>query len=330
MIKIRNIFTGIICIAFFLGGCESTPPLAPFNSGLPPAVPENLRVTTATDGVVILRWWENIDPEYSSYKIYKSINDSSRLTFYREVRTNFFRDEGLFYDSTYWYAVTAVGRNGMESKTSRVVSAKPGNNFDPVLPSYIVIKPVNFEGRLMVTFEWSKDDNPDLKGLEVYRSVIQGFSPLPADLVTVLDTITDTDSLALSPEVNYYYRFRITDKGGRFSEFSDERRVFLYPSIVKSFPVNDAALPLFDIFMFQALPHDLEYSIILYESPLVNEVWRSTRYRSSEAGDLFIPFMASYIGLNKKYYWRVAAYQPGESTPVIWSDLSSFQITRFN
>ncbi len=330
MSRIRKIFTGIIFITFFLGGCESTPPLSPFNSGLPPAVPENLRVTTATDGVVILRWWENIDPEYSSYKIYRSVNDSSRLSFYREVRTNFFRDDGLFYDSNYFYAVTSVGRNGMESKTSSVVEAKPGNNFDPVLPSYIIARPVNFEGRLMVNFEWSKNDNPDLKGLEVYRSVVRGFLPSQNDLVTVLDTVKDTDSLALSAEVNYYYKFRIADRGGRFSEFSDEKNVFLYPAIVKSFPANDAALPLFDVFIFQALPYDLEYSVILYESPLVNEVWRSPRYRASETGDFFIPFIASYISLNKKYYWRVAACQPGESAPVIWSALSSFQLTRFN
>ncbi len=330
MTKIKKIFTGIIFIAFFLGGCESTPPLSPFNSGLPPAVPENLRVTTATDGVVILRWWENIDPEYSSYKIYRSINDSSRLSFYREVRTNFFRDEGLYYDSTYLYTVTAVGRNGLESKYSQIIGAKPGNNFDPVLPSYIITKPVNFEGRLMVSFEWSKDDNPDLKGLEVYRSVVQGFSPSQNDLVTVLDTNKDTDSLALSSGVNYYYKFRVADRGGRFSGFSEEKRVFLFPAIVKSFPVNDAALPLFDVFIFQALPYDLEYSIILYESPVINEVWRSPRYRATEAGDLFIPFIASYLSLNKKYYWRVAAFQPGESAPVVWSDLSSFQLTRFN
>ena len=330
MTKIKKIFTGIIFIALSLGGCESTPPLAPFNSGLPPAVPENLRVTTATDGVVILRWWENIDPEYSSYKIYRSVNDSAQLSFYREVRTNFFRDEGLFYDSTYWFAVTSVGRNGLESKPSRLVSAKPGNYFDPVLPSYIITKPVNFEGKPLVTIEWNKDDNPDLKGLEVYRSISQGFNPGPNDLVVVLDTVNDTDSLALSTGVNYYYRFRVSDKGGRFSPFSDERKVFLYPSVSKTFPVNDAALPLFDAFSLRSLDFELDYGIILYESPTLSEVWRSPLYRSSAESELYIPFVAAYIGLNKKYYWRVVAYVPGEPIPVIWSGLSSFQLTRFN
>jgi len=330
MTKIKNIFTGIVFIAIFLGGCESTPPLAPFNSGLPPAVPENIKVTTASDGVIILRWWENIDPEFSSYRIYRNVNAPSGLTFYKEIRTNFFRDEGLYYDSTYYYAVTSVGRNGLESKMSLVANAKPLNNFDPVLPSYIVTKPVNFEGKPLVTIEWSKDDNPDLKGLEVYRSVSQGFNPGPSDLVTVLDTLTDTDSLALSTGVNYYYRFRVADKGGRFSPFSDERRVFLYPPVSKIFPVNDAALPLFDAFSIQTVDFELDYGIILYESPTLSEVWRSPVYRASSKGELYIPFVAAYIGLNKKYYWRVVAYMPGESIPVIWSGLSSFQLTRFN
>ncbi len=330
MTKIRKIFTGIVFIAILIGGCESTPPLAPFNSGLPPAVPENVRVVTATDGVVILRWWENIDPEFSSYKIYRSVNDSTGLTLFKEVRTNFFRDDGLYYDSTYYYAVTSVGRNGLESRKSLTVRANPLNNFDPVLPSYIITKPVNFEGKPIVMFEWSKDENPDLKGLEVYRSVSQGFTPGPNDLVAVLDTVKDTDSLAFSSEVSYYYRFRVADKGGRFSTFSDEKKVFLYPALTKIFPVNDAALPLFDAFSLQTLDYELDYGIILYDSPTLSEVWRSPIYRASSSGELYIPFVVAYIGLNKKYYWRVVAYEPGAALPVIWSGLSSFQLTRFN
>ncbi|MBV6446169.1 MAG: hypothetical protein IFNCLDLE_02459 [Ignavibacteriaceae bacterium] len=319
-----------VLLQLLFTGCESVPPLEPFNSGLPPAVPENLQVTTATDGVVVLRWWQNIDPEFSSYKIYRSINDSLNFSFHREVRTNFFREEGLFYDSTYRYALTAVGRNGLESKHSFVVVAKPVNNLDPVLPSYINLHPVNFENKLMVSFEWSKDDNPDLLGLEVYRSVTSGFTPTENDLVTVLDTLNDTDSLALIAETNYFYRFRVKDRGGRFSPFSEEKTAFLYPMPEKIFPVNEAAIPLFDLFIIKGIHYPLDYGIVLYESALLNEVWRSPLYFKDGQGEVYIPFIASYISLNKKYYWRVVAYLPGTSTVVAWSDLSSFQLTRYN
>lgn len=311
-------------------GCEQNIPLAPYDSGLPPAVPENIRVTTATDGVVIIRWWENIDPEYSSYNLYRGVNDSVNLIFHKKLYANFFRDENLFYDSVYYYAVSAVGRNGKESRKSNHVTARPGNNFDPVLPSYINLTPLNFEGRLLVSFEWSKDDNPDFKGLEVYRSTSPGFTPTQNDFVLFLDDLHDTDSLALSNSVNYYYKFRTADHGGRFSEFSNDYNAFLFPVVKKLFPQNGAVIPFFDVYSVEALPYDLEYEIVVYDSPVVNEVWRSVRYRSTASGELFIPNFIPSISLNKKYYWRVAVYQTGGNSPVFWSDLSSFQITRFD
>ncbi len=311
-------------------GCEQVTPLSPYDSGLPPAVPENLRVVTATDGVIILRWWENIDPEYSSYRLYRGINDSVNLVMYKELRTNFFRDEGLFYDSTYFYAVSSVGRNGKESRKAFFQGIKPLNNTDPVLPFLINVRPVNFEGRLIVSFEWSRDENPDLKGLEVYRSTNAGFVPTPNDFMLLLDDSNDTDSLALSHSVNYYYKFRTADKGGRFSGFSKDYPAFLFPQSEKLFPLNGAILPLFDVFSVRSLPWDLEYEIIVYESPVINEFWRSNRYRRSETGELFIPFTAYSLALNKKYYWRVAVYLPGSINAVYWSDLSSFQISQFN
>ncbi|MBK7867093.1 MAG: hypothetical protein IPJ75_08950 [Ignavibacteriales bacterium] len=318
-----------MCLMTF-NGCEQNIPLAPYDSGLPPAVPENLRVTTATDGVVIVRWWENIDPEYSFYNLYRGVNDSVNLIFYKKLFSTFYRDENLFYDSVYYYAVTSVGRNGKESGKSRHVAAKPGNNFDPVLPSYLNVTPVNYEGKLLVSFEWSIDENPDFKGLEVYRSTSQGFTPTQNDFVVFLDSLHDTDSLALSHSVNYYYKFRAADHGGRFSAFSDDYNAFLFPAVEKLSPQNGAIIPFFDVYSVGALPYDLEYEVVVYDSPVVNEVWRSVRYRSTSPGELFIPNYIPSIILNKKYYWRIAVYRPGGSSPVFWSDLSSFQITRFD
>lgn len=315
-------------LTFF--GCEQPTPLSSYDSGLPPAVPENLRVTTASDGIIILNWWKNIDPEYESYKLYRGVNDSLNLVFYKDLRTNFFRDDGLFYDSTYYFALSAVGRNGKESKKAFFKGVKPVNNFDPVLPAFIDVKSVNYEGRLFVSFEWSRDENPDLKGLEVYRSTSPGFIPNENDFVLLLNDQSDTDSLALSGSTQYYYKFRAADKGGRFSEFSREYSTFLFPATTKLFPQNGAVIPLFDVFVVNAISYDLEYEIIVYESPTVSEIWRSNRYRKSEAGELFIPFTAYYLSLNKKYYWRVATYLPGSGSPVNWSDLSSFQISRYN
>lgn len=311
-------------------GCEQNIPLVPYDSGLPPAVPENIRITTASDGVVIVRWWENIDPEYSYYNLYRGVNDSVNLTFYKKLFSTFYRDENLFYDSVYYYAVSAVGRNGKESRKSYPVVARPGNNFDPVLPSYINVTPVNYEGKLLVSFEWRKDDNPDFKGLEVYRSTSPGFTPNQNDFVLFLDELHDTDSLALSHSVKYYYKFRTADHGGRFSKFSDDYIAFLFPTVEKLFPKNGAVIPFFDVYSVESLPFDLEYEIVVYDSPVVNEVWRSVRYRSTVPGELFIPNYIPSISLNKKYFWRVAVYLPGGNSPVFWSDLSSFQVTRFD
>lgn len=326
----RKLFSLSFFSLILLIGCEQNIPLSPYNSGLPPAMPENVRVTTASDGVVIVRWWENIDPEYSYYNLYRGVNDSVNLIFYKKLFSTFYRDENLYYNSVYYYAVTAVGRNGKESRKSNQVTAKPINNFNPVLPSYINLTPLNFEGKLLVAFEWSKDDNPDFKGLEVYRSISPGFTPTQNDFVLLLNDLNDTDSLALSHSVNYYYKFRTADKGGRFSEFSDDYQAFLYPSVAKLFPQNGAVIPFFDVYTVESLPFDLEYEIVVYESPVVNEVWRSVRYRSSAPGEFFIPNYIPSISLNKKYYWRVAVYKPGGSSPVFWSDISSFQITRFD
>ncbi|MBK8660360.1 MAG: hypothetical protein IPN18_00450 [Ignavibacteriales bacterium] len=223
-----------------------------------------------------------------------------------------------------------MGRNGKESRKSYPVVARPGNNFDPVLPSYINVTPVNYEGKLLVSFEWSKDDNPDFKGLEVYRSTSPGFTPNQNDFVLFLDDLHDTDSLALSHSVKYYYKFRTADHGGRFSKFSDDYIAFLFPTVEKLFPKNGAVIPFFDVYSVESLPFDLEYEIVVYDSPVVNEVWRSVRYRSTVPGELFIPNYIPSISLNKKYFWRVAVYLPGGNSPVFWSDLSSFQVTRFD
>jgi hypothetical protein len=104
----------------------------------------------------------------------------------------------------------------------------------------------------------------------------------------------------------------------------------LYPKVTKVFPGNGSLIPLFDAFIVQALPFNLSYEIVVYDSPILNEFWRSEILTTNSPIELFLFFDASYIELNKKYYWRLLVYEAGTRIPVYFSELSSFQITRYN
>jgi fibronectin type 3 domain-containing protein len=90
----------------------------------PPAVPSGL-VAAAGDGSILLNWNANIENDLAGYNVYRSTTSGSGYTLLNDVLLSdpAFTDHNVSFHKNYYYVVTAVDNDLLESAFSGQVSA---------------------------------------------------------------------------------------------------------------------------------------------------------------------------------------------------------------
>ena len=294
-------------------------------SGLPPAVPVGLTVVYADDGSIALFWQSNTEPDLYGYNVYRS-TDSVNFMAINFTSNNYYVDDSLNYNTTYYYRITAINLGNKESLPSNIVSGKPINLYAPSQPQGLSINARNWEGNISVYLSWNPNYEGDIAGFNIYRSLSPDFNSDSANLIGFSNGIDFTDTLNFKLYMQYYYRIRAVDKGGLIStqtpEVNDE--IYGIPQII--FPQDGTQTTYFSSFVIKAVGVPADYKIVVQDNKFFGTFW-STDFSSSVTNDtISISFNPYYINTGVTYYWRVATYSQNGNQPNSVSPLYKFII----
>lgn len=115
-----------LILALGLSGCseEITEPVQTDEIENAPEVPQNLQ-TLVGDGQVVLSWTVGDASGITQYLVYRGDTTFIEPDLIDSTTSQTFTDTGLRNGLRYFYQVTAIGTNGLESRPSRPVSATP-------------------------------------------------------------------------------------------------------------------------------------------------------------------------------------------------------------
>ena len=315
----------VVTVSLILTGCERPTGLNQTDNGIPPAVPSGLTLYSATDGLVILYWQANNESDLQGYNIYRS-TDSLNYKMIGTTHYTSYYDDSLSYDSTYYYEISAVDIWGRESKKSSPVFGKPINRYTPRAPRNLSINARNWQGNLSVFIGWDASLDTDVKFYKIFRSTEPDFTPDSTNLENTTSQIFFSDTSNLDLYQTYYYKIESVDKGnltgGPSQQISDQ--IFGIPHVI--YPANNSQTPYFQYFILKAIKKPATYRIIVQNNKFFGSVWEK-EFSTSQVNDtLYINFSSPYIYANEQYYWRIATFSNGSSTPNSVSPLYKFII----
>lgn len=175
---------------------------------LPPIV-DNLRATNDQPKKIVLSWDPSKIPDFSYYKIYRAINPILFYSYYAKTKDTKFEDLVNENGKTYYYKVTAVDVDGLESL--RQDSAVAGTTLGK--PQEVSITSANQDGQsIMLT--WSSSDNR-----AVSYNIIKEYGSKKENLTGITSfSYQDKDVI---PGVDYKYSIVALDKYGLESSPSE-------------------------------------------------------------------------------------------------------------
>ena len=173
-------------------------------------------VVTAADSSAILGWNESTESDWGSYKIYRStLPGGSYNLIDADHDSNSYTDNGLSNGIFYYYVVTTVDTSNHESAYSNEDSVFPKDSNAPA-------KPLGLEatgGDAFVSLVWDDNNEPDLAGYNVYRSMVSGGAYV--QIAGGIEPNSYTDN-GLGKGKTYYYVIKAVDTSLNLSIASDE------------------------------------------------------------------------------------------------------------
>ncbi len=173
-----------------------------------PMPPGHLTARIAGAGKLLISWWPSLTADVVKYRIYRGLTPKS-LTVVGEVSSAklSYLDSGLEPGTTYYYAVSAVDKDGIESRLSKIAAFKTKPRPQP--PKGIGVKQIG-ENAILIT--WDRG-SPDTVSYQVYRRYYLIITKMIAK--TTKTQYIDRD---VKPNTTYYYWVRAVDKYGQVSD----------------------------------------------------------------------------------------------------------------
>lgn len=323
-LRFNRAYILILLALAFSEGCERGNNPVKSNDGVPPAVPTGLNVYYSRDGSVGLEWHHNAEPDLKGYNVYRKINNGnySLLSF---TGNFYFIDDSLSYNDTYFYRISAVDNNGLESAQSAEISANPVNKNPPLKPTGLIINARNWEGNLSIHLEWNANRAGDIAYYTIYRDTVAGFTPDSLKIIGTTGGIEFSDTTNLHFYTDYFYTIKAVDKGELSSVASDEVSDRIYESPLPLFPADNSYPGYFTSFKIKTIGTPADYEIVVQNNRYFGDFW-SSKFHSNAVNDtIYVAFNPPYL-YNSTYYWRIVTYSPGSDSPNSVSEQYSFTI----
>lgn len=185
----------------------------------PPTPVTLLDPETITDSTTSLRlsWTQNNDPDFASYKLYRSTTPgvsttSTIVTTIPSQNTLTFVDEELQENTTYYYRLYVFDTGGLKSPSEEVSGTTPQNQ-PPI--AVTLLDPEAVEGTTSLRLSWTQNNDSDFASYKLYRAQSPGVTTAS----TFVTSITSASTLSyldedLKESTTYYYRIYVFDTGG--------------------------------------------------------------------------------------------------------------------
>jgi len=316
-------FTITALSIIILYGCERLTIPVNDNNLIPPAVPSGLSLYYASDGVVILHWFENKDPDILGYNIYRRINKTN-FELISFTANNYFYDDSLGYGENYYYKISAVNTSKMESYPTDSVLAQPINRYKPAQPRYLSINARNWQGNLSVYLRWQPNYEYDIKQYNIYRGMTADFTVSGSSYVGSTSNFFFEDKTPLQIGITYFYKITAVDNGDLISVPSEPANDIIYPIAGMLSPANGSQIDYLPIFKIKTLPYPAVYKIIVQSNEYSGEIWSQTIQSDLLNDTLSVDFYYYGLDYGTSYYWRVLTYSPNGSEVNSISNFYSF------
>ncbi|MCX6173272.1 MAG: hypothetical protein NTZ27_00760 [Ignavibacteriales bacterium] len=298
--------------------------IEPIDDGKPPAIPTDLQIFGAQDGEIGIDWHKNSESNIAGYKIYRSINKPYNFIFITQVNDNYFIDNHLEYDSTYYYKISVINSFGHESPMTDFVYAKPINIYAPLSPSNVRINGRNWSTVPTILLYWDPPLDTDIKGYNIYRSTTESFEPDTTHFLDFTQLTSYSDTKNILTLTKYYYKVKAVDKG-----FLKSPPTFVISDVVLNspaliFPSNNSIINKLTEFRFKSVSLPAKYKLVIQS----NEVYGTVQEFNftSELLDQELKADVSNVQLesSKTYTWRVFTYTSNEIDPNSFSGSFTF------
>lgn len=175
---------------------------------------QKLRASNDLPKKIALQWEASQTPDFAYYKIYRALNPLLFYTYLAKTDKNSYEDLVNANGKSYYYHVTAVDEDGLESP--RQDNAVMGSTLAAPKPVFITGSKYTDDS---ISLSWSTTDSR-----AVSFNVIKEYrlkSKKQREVITGVDEAFFKDNKVL-PEVEYTYSVVAVDKYGLSSEPSDE------------------------------------------------------------------------------------------------------------
>lgn len=323
--RFKKYYFNLLILAM-LTGCERPTSSDSDSDELPPSTPTGVNIFYSQDGTVGIEWLLNNEYDIKSYKVYRSVNDRLHFLLIGSVSYDYFIDDSLEYDTTYFYYITAIDDNDNESLPCKILNAQPVNVSNPGKPTYLEINARNWLDSISIYLTWKRNTDGDISHYEIHRSESVDFT---IDSTTLIGTSKinfyhDKNNLKLYN--NYFYKIIAVDKGKLKSSASEEISdvIFASPEII--YPLDNSIVKYFNYFLIKSVAMPAKYKIVLQTNEYFGEIW-TKEFETNVINDTIpILFNASYIELNTNYYWRMITYSGNRLQPNSISRLYKFSL----
>lgn len=315
----------IIFLSLIQFSCERPIDATQSDDGIPPAVPTGVQITYASDGEILIEWNSNTEGDLKGYNVYRK-TEGSDYTFLTFTNNSYWLDDSLSYSVEYFYKITAIDIWGEESQSSDVVSAAPINRYNPQRPRYVSINARNWEGNKSIFLSWEIGAESDIKGYNIYRSLISDFTADSLTLVGFTTSFEFTDTSANQIYINYHYKIRTVDKGDLLSSESSVVSDQIFEIAEQIFPKNNLLTNYFEEFSIQAIAIPADYRIVVQTNEYFGELWSKDFYSDIINDTLQVTFNPPSLYPYTDYFWRVITYSNNSSGPNSISPLHKFQV----
>ena len=179
----------------------------------PPAAPQSLTATAASDSKVALAWSAAVSGglPIRNYHVYRGTT-SANLSQLATVQQTSYNDTSVAAASTYYYAVDAADSGGDVSPMSATAAVTVPSA--PSAPANLVATP-DSTGKVSLTWSPSAGGGLPIQNYHVYR----GTTSANLSQVTIVQQTSYNDT-SVAAASTYYYAVQATDTGGDVSPMS--------------------------------------------------------------------------------------------------------------
>lgn len=290
---------GFVTLSFF--SCsEITAPADTF----PPETPKFFTLIGGGDGQAHFRWEKNFEPDLKTYRLFRSVNNISSFKLLVEIRQPEYVDRFLYYDTTYYYYLTAIDNAGNESLPTNIIDIQPLNLSAPQPPSRINVSGFNspLQGALEINVSWTPPDIGDLKNYLIYRGADSTFVPGASTFIDSTNIAFYVDRLVQLNQ-KYHYKIIAVDKGYKMSLPSKSSNDLILSSPVLVSPANNTRFGTPYLFKWDGVTSAVDYVVFVGNGPFSDVIWSSGKTKVTE-----INYSGPTLQSSKVYYWWVGVY----------------------